>query len=207
MANQDDDNSRGNGSQPPGDGGEQPPPQQAQATVEDLITDLEKKLESSEQAAAEATDRWKRTAADFENYKRRSKKELDEGQTRGREQVFRELLPVLDNLERALKHATAEDPLAAGVRMVEKQLVSALEKFGVTRFSAVGQPFDPSLHDAIQQVESPDLAPGTVAQEFASGYMSSGRLLRPAMVAVAKPPPVEPSPESPDTGANGGGSS
>src|SRR5438067_9502893 len=166
MANEDDENSRGNGSGTPPEGAPEQP-EQAQATVEDLITDLEKKLVASEQTATEAVDRWKRTAADFENYKRRTKKELDEGQQRGREHVVKELLPVLDNLERALKHATADDPLAAGVRMVEKQLVSALEKFGVTRFSAVGQPFDPSLHDAIQQVESTELAPGTVAQEFA----------------------------------------
>src|SRR5581483_7299406 len=114
MANEDDEKSRGNGSGEPASG----PKDEAerQATVEDLITELEKKLETSEQAAAELTDRWKRTAADFENFKRRTKKELDEGQQRGREHVIKELLPVLDNLERALKHATAEDPLAAGVR-------------------------------------------------------------------------------------------
>ena len=94
---------------------------------------------------------------------------------------------MIDNLERALKHA-GDDPLAQGVRMVEKQLLSTLEKSGVTRFSAVGQPFDPALHDAIQQIETAEHPPNTVAQEFASGYLMNGRLLRAAMVGVAKPP-------------------
>jgi molecular chaperone GrpE len=145
-----------------------------------------------EQANAELKDRLLRTAAEFENWKKRAKKESDEAAARGRESLLRELFPVMDNLERALKHAAPDDPLAAGVKMVEKQLLAALEKFGVTRFSAVGQAFDPALHEAIQQVESTEHAPGTVASEFASGYVASGRLLRPAMVAVAKAPAEEP---------------
>jgi molecular chaperone GrpE len=208
MANEDE-NGSGNGSTPGGKpdapAGEQPQP--TQATVEDLITDLEKQVHGLEEKYKEEHDRLLRTAADYENFKRRTKKELDESLGRGREQVMKEILPVMDNLERALKHATADDPLAAGVRMVEKQLLGALERFGVVRFSAVGQPFDPSMHDAIQQIESTELAPGTVAQEFASGYkfQANGRLLRPAMVAVAKQPsPVAPS--SSDGGAPEGGS-
>ncbi len=133
-------------------------------------------------------DRLLRTAADFENYKKRAKKEMDEAATRGRESLLKEVLPVVDNLERAISHAPKDDPIAAGVRLVEKQLLGALEKFGITRFSATGQPFDPSLHEAIQQVETADFPPGTVAQEFASGYMQNGKLLRAAMVAVAKAP-------------------
>ena len=74
------------------------------------------------------------------------------------------------------------------MQQTEKILLQALEKFGVVRFAAVGKPFDPSLHDAIQQVETAEHPPGTVAQEFASGYMIGPRLLRPAMVAVAKAP-------------------
>jgi len=85
-------------------------------------------------------------------------------------------------------HAPEKDPLATGVRMVEKQLLGALEKFGISRFSALGQPFDPNLHDAIQQVETSEVPPGTVALEFAKGYKAGDRLVRPAMVAVAKAP-------------------
>jgi molecular chaperone GrpE len=148
-------------------------------------------------------DRLLRTAADFENYKKRVKREVDEAQSRGRDSLLKEILPVLDNLERALQHAQEKDPLAVGVRMVEKQLISALEKFGITRFSSVGQTFDPTMHDAIQQVESSDVPPGAVAIEFAKGYLANGRLLRPAMVGVAKAkaPPAE-APPAPETEGN-----
>jgi molecular chaperone GrpE len=161
----------------------------AEATVEDQLA----KLESDNR---ELKDRLLRTAAEFENYKKRSKKEMDDSATRGREQLLKELLPALDNLERALKHAPEGDPLAVGVKQTEKQLLQALERFGVTRFSSLGKPFDPSVHDAIQQVETSDHPPGSVAQEFASGYTLGTRLLRPAMVAVAK---------APSSGGDGGG--
>ncbi len=146
------------------------------------------KAQLAQQAQDELKDRLLRTAAEFENYKKRTKKEVEDATARGRESLLKEVFPVLDNLERALQHAQEKDPLAVGVRMVEKQLLGALEKFGITRFTAVGTPFDPSMHDAIQQVETTDVAPGSVAMEFAKGYMSGGRLLRPAMVAVAKAP-------------------
>ena len=189
----DENESNGNGQAPPppeskAKGPAGPDDTQEQQTVENIIDELEKRAVGAESQAKELHDRLLRTAADFENFKKRSKKEIDEGMTKGREQILKEILPVIDNLERALKHAPGDDPLAQGVRMVEKQLLQALEKFGVTRFSALGQPFDPAMHDAIQQVETQDQAPGTVAQEYSSGYMMSGKLLRPAMVAVAKKP-------------------
>jgi molecular chaperone GrpE len=159
-----------------------------QATVEDLITQLEQEKHKLEQEKKDLHDRLLRTAADFENWKKRAKKELDEGASKGREGLIKELLPVIDNLERAIKHAPGDDPLAQGVRMVEKQLVSAMEKFGITRFSAEGQPFDPTMHDAIQQVETTEVPAGNVALQYAAGYLQNGRLLRPAMVGVAKAP-------------------
>jgi molecular chaperone GrpE len=162
--------------------------EQTQQQVEDVITQLEQQAQQLEKANRDLKDHLLRTAADFDNFKKRAKKEIDEGVTKGREGLVKEILPVLDNLERALKHAASDDPLAQGVRMVEKQLLSALEKIGVTRFSAEGQSFDPAMHDAIQQVETAELTPGSVAQEFSKGYMLGGRLLRPAMVAVAKAP-------------------
>jgi molecular chaperone GrpE len=148
----------------------------------------------------ELHDRLLRTAAEFDNWKKRAKKEVDDAQSRGRETLLKELLPVFDNLERALKHAAADDPLATGVQMVEKQLMSVLDKVGVTRFSAVGQPFDPTIHDAIQQVETDEFPAGIVAVEFASGYRAGNRLIRPAMVGVAKAPPTA-EPPSPDGSA------
>ncbi len=187
MANESDEKPGTNGGTPPENAeGAQPPP--ALPTFEEIVTELEKQVAALEQQNKELHDRLLRTAADFENAKKRAKKEVDEAQQKGRESLIKEILPVLDNLERALQHAPEKDPLAAGVRMVEKLLLSALEKFGVTRFSALGQPFDPSMHDAIQQIETSDVAPGTVAQQFALGYLSNGKLLRAAMVAVAKAP-------------------
>ena len=172
--------------------GEPPPPRSSagdgQGAAEPTLEQQIEQLEKLEKEKRELHDRLLRTAAEFENFKKRTKKEADEASTRGREQLLKELLPALDNLARALQHAPAGDPLAVGVMQTEKQLLQALEKFGVVRFTAVGKPFDPSLHDAIQQVETAEVPPGTVAQEFASGYMIGQRLLRAALVAVAKAP-------------------
>ena len=136
----------------------------------------------------EVHDRFLRLAAEFENWKKRARREQDEAATRGREALLKELLPALDNLERALQAAPEKDPVAVGVRLVDKQVMSALEKFEVKRFSALGQPFDPNMHEAIQQVESSEVTAGSVAKEFAQGYTIGGRLLRAAMVGVAKAP-------------------
>jgi len=164
--------------------GQAPAPQ----GFEEIVTELENKVLAAEQEKKELLDRLLRSAADFENFKKRAKKEIEDGAVKGREGVFREILPVIDNLERALKHAASDDPLAQGVRMVEKQLLQAMEKFGVARFTALGQPFDPAMHDAIQQMETADMPPNTVAQEYAAGYTLAGKLLRAAMVAVSKAP-------------------
>ena len=190
-----DDQSQGNTPENAGPGEAPPPPKSADPAEPTLEQQIEQ-LEKLENEKKELHDRLLRTAADFENFKRRTKKEIDDAATRGREQLLKELLPALDNLERALKHAPAGDPLAIGVQQTEKQLLQALEKFGVVRFSAVGKPFDPAQHDAIQQVETAEHPPGTVAQEFASGYMIGPRLLRAAMVAVAKAPAGETPPQS-----------
>ncbi len=172
----------GPGDRPAREAGAPPP------TLEQQLLQEIDRSEKLEQEKRELHDRLLRTAAEFENFKKRTKKEADEASTRGREQLLKELLPALDNLERALKHAAPGDPLTVGLLQTEKQLLQALEKFGVVRFSSVGKPFDPSLHDAIQQLETAEHAPGSVAQEFASGYLIGQRLLRPAMVAVAKAP-------------------
>lgn len=150
-------------------------------TPEQLIAQLEADNK-------QVTDRLLRLAAEFDNWKKRAKKEIEDAAPRAREALAKELLGSLDNLSRALSHAKSDDPLAVGVRMVEKQILSALEKFQITRFPSEGQPFDPALHEAIQQVETADVPAGTVFQELAAGYMSGPRLLRAAMVVVAKAP-------------------
>jgi molecular chaperone GrpE len=174
----------------------------ASSGAEAKAESLEAKVARLEREKAETHDRMLRIAADFENFKRRSRREVDEAATRGREALLKELLPVLDNLDRALAAVASGgsvEALGEGVRLVDKQFHSSLEKFDVRRFEALGQPFDPARHEAIQQVETDATPPGSVAQVFARGYTVGDRLLRPAMVSVAKSP-AKPSETPTDTG-------
>lgn len=142
----------------------------------------------SQKKIEEVHERWVRAVADLENYKKRAQKERDEVQKFGIERVVKDLLPVLDNLDRALAAVPADDPLAAGVKLVRAGFEQALARHGVKGFSAMGQPFDPARHEALMQVERADVAPGTVVMEHARGYTLNERLVRPAMVGVSAPP-------------------
>lgn len=149
-------------------------------------------LESAQQELARVRDQLLRTAADFDNYRKRSRREVADGERRAREDLLRELLPVFDNLERAASHAeTATDvrAVADGIGLVLRQFTDTLGKLGIERLIAKGQPFDPSVHEAIQQVETTEVPPGAIAAEIQAGYRLGDRLIRPALVVVAKPPP------------------
>jgi molecular chaperone GrpE len=137
-------------------------------------------------------ERMLRIAADFENYRKRAKRDLEEAEHRARVEILKELLPVFDNLARAVEHGSdVEDiePVLQGARMVTRQFEENLARFGLKRIEAVGEVFDPSLHDAIAQEESDEARPGTIVREFLAGYTLGDKLLRPAMVVVAKPGP------------------
>ena len=132
-----------------------------------------------------------RTAADFDNYKKRTRRELVDAERAGREDAVRQLLPVFDNLERAATHtenATEVRSLAEGIALVLRQFLDTLGKLGVERVPAVGTPFDPAVHEAIQHLESAEADPGAVTVEVQAGYRMGDRLLRPALVVVAKAP-------------------
>lgn len=151
-------------------------------------------------AAAEEMQRLRdqllRTAADFDNYRKRSRREIEDAERRGRETTLRELLPVFDNLERAIdsaKHAQDLAAVAQGVEMVLRIFHDSAAKLGLERLSVLGERFDPALHDAVQQQESAEHAPGTILSELIPGYRLEGRLVRPAMVVVARPPAAAPS--------------
>jgi molecular chaperone GrpE len=149
-------------------------------------------LEEAQAETARIRDQLLRTAADFDNFRKRTRRELDDAYKRGKEELLRELLPVFDNLERAVVHAEqASDAkaVADGVGMVLKQFQDTLGKVGVKRIVAIGAPFDPSLHEAIQQVETNEHPPGTIVAEVQPGYAMGDRLVRAAMVVVAKPRP------------------
>lgn len=143
--------------------------------------------------AARLRDQLLRTAADFDNYRKRSRRELDDATRRGKESAVKELLPVFDNFERAMNHAGTSPEgksIAEGLKIVLKQFTDTLEKIGIQRITAVGQAFDPTVHEAIQHMESKDQPAGVVLYEVQPGYRIGDYLLRAAMVVVSKGAPA-----------------
>jgi molecular chaperone GrpE len=154
------------------------------------IEELKKRLEEKEKEAKENYDRLLRTAADFENYKKRATKEKEEWTKFANEDLLKAILPFMDNLERAINHAQKvvdTGVLIEGVRLTIQQLHQTLNKFGLSSFESVGKPFDPAMHEAMLVVETDKQEPNQVVEEFQRGYLLNDRLLRPATVSVSKP--------------------
>ncbi len=166
---------------------------EAAAPEVDKTAELEAKVATLEKEKKDNWDRYLRSAADLENLRKRQKRELEDAKYETKGKVLKEMLPVVDNLERAIEHAAAaqaaegseKNPIVEGVQLVLRQFTTAFERLDVTGVEAMGQPFDPNLHEAISQQES-DQPPGTVVQVLQRGYKSGDRLLRPALVVVAK---------------------
>lgn len=159
----------------------------------------EERVAQLEDEKSKLRDQLLRTAADFDNFRKRSRREVEDAQRRGRETSVKDLLPVFDNLERAAAVADgAPDAksVADGLRIVLKQFKDTLEKMGIKRVPTVGSPFDPSLHEAIQHLESTDHPAGVVMAEVQAGYSIGDYLLRAALVVVSKGAPQsdEPAP-------------
>jgi molecular chaperone GrpE len=162
----------------------------AEATMEALIKgkhELEEVLAQTQKEAKDMFERLARVSADFENYKKRQQRERDEAVKFGNEKLLKEMLPVLDNLHRALSSATADDPVLSGVRLVAKQFDDALGRFGVVGFDSMGLPFDPARHEAVGSRAS-DVIAQHVCEEYQRGYLLQDRLLRPALVIVSSGP-------------------
>jgi len=139
----------------------------------------------------EKQDRLLRALAEMDNMRRRVQREREDYTRYAAESLLRDLVPVLDNLDRAIAAARATQEAAKvleGVELIQRELLKALERHGVTRYSALGQPFDPTRHEATARVVSPDQPADTVVHEIAPGYLLNGRVLRPAQVAVAVAP-------------------
>lgn len=153
----------------------------------DPIAELEQKLAAAEKEKKDNWDRYLRAAADLENQRKRFKRELEDAKFEVKNKILKEMLPVVDNLERAIEHAGGgeKNPIVEGVQLVLRQFSTAFERLEVTPIDAMGQPFDPNLHEAISQQESEQPA-GTVVQVLQRGYRTGERLLRPALVVVAK---------------------
>jgi molecular chaperone GrpE len=151
-----------------------------------------------------------RAVADLENFKKRAQKEKEEVQKFGSEKLLKDMLPVFDNFDRALEHATTAadfDSFKKGVEMIRKQFEDALGKHGVKSFSAKGELFDPTRHEAMSAAETTDMPPNHVFAEVLRGFTLNDRLVRPALVVVSRAPekPAAPAAPANDAAPEGGG--
>ena len=151
--------------------------------------DFEQQLAEARAEGEALRDKWLRSVAELENYKKRVKRDIDDAVHRAVQSMLGNFLPVGDNLERALSviPAGVDENLVKGLEMVRQEFFNALSKNGITPVEAVGKAFDPAIHDALQQMDSQEYAPGVVTMEYEKGYMRSGKLIRPARVIVAGP--------------------
>jgi len=136
-------------------------------------------------------DKLLRSAADFENAKKRLTKEKDDFLKFANERLISEILPVLDNLNRAIEtaeKASPDDPILKGIHLIEKHIFDILKKNGLTRIEALGKPFSVEFHDAMGQVETAEKEEGTVVEELEAGYLLHGKVIRPSRVRIAKAP-------------------
>ncbi|SHI37240.1 nucleotide exchange factor GrpE [Propionispora hippei] len=154
----------------------------SEAEVERLLALVEEK----NQLVNEQIDRFKRLQADFENFKRRTRQEKEELSNIVAQNILVEILPVIDNFERALQSAVAQDAASvlAGVQMIYRQFAGVMDKVGLTAIEAVGKPFDPQQHEAVMRVEDPEQPDGTITEELQKGYSVRGKVVRPSMVKV-----------------------
>jgi len=161
---------------------------------------LEAQLEAKGKEVQVNYDRFLRLSAEFENFKKRMEKEKNDAYKFGTENLIKEFLPVLDNLERAIDHGEAKDPqgLLEGVDLTLKGFLTALEKIGVSPVDASGKEFDPNLHEAVMVQEDAHHPAGTVLTQLQKGYTLHSRLIRPAMVVVSKRPELGPEEDSLD---------
>ncbi len=149
--------------------------------------ELHARIATLETEKKDAWDKMLRAAADLENLRKRQRREVDEARLDTKMKVLKEMLPVVDNLDRALQATpTDNDAVLDGVRLVQRQFLQALERLEVLPIEAEHKPFDPNLHEAISQQESAEHPPGTVLVVLQRGYKSGDRLLRPSLVVVAK---------------------
>jgi len=165
---------------------------QGEASAEETIEKLKSELEQVRKEAADEQDRLLRLSAEFENYKKRMNRQSDEFKKYANESLLKELLTVVDNLERAISSTNGdrsverEGCVVEGVEMTLNEILKILEKFNVRPVEARGKPFDPTYHEAMMQEETDEYPENTVINELQRGYMIHDRLLRPAMVVVSK---------------------
>lgn len=160
------------------------------------VARLQAEVDRLDKEKSDNWDRFLRATADLDNARKRARRDVDEAGLEATSKILKEMLPIIDNLERAVEHAESsaapgetKSGVLEGVRLVLRQFAHALERFNVKAVDAVGHPFDPNLHEAISQIETAEQLPGSVVQALQKGYKIGERLLRPSLVVVAKAPP------------------
>lgn len=168
----------------------QAPQEEEASAAEESEPSAEEILAESQAEAQKNWDLYLRERAELENYRKRMQREKEDLARFANENLLRDMLPILDNLERAVAHAEQEQEggLLEGVQMTLDQFRKTLERLGVVPVAAIGEPFSPDCHEAMGQLESSEYAPNTVVQEMQKGYTLNDRLLRPALVMIAKAP-------------------
>ena len=155
------------------------------AAAEETPNPLLEELEALKQERAEQEDRFLRLAAEYDNYRRRSQKEKESAWADSKAETAAAFLPVYDNLERALKQSTADEAYKKGVEMTMTQLKEVLTKLGIEEIPALGEPFDPNLHNAVMHVEEEGAGENTIVEVFQAGFRSGDKVIRFSMVKVA----------------------
>jgi molecular chaperone GrpE len=158
----------------------------------DPLKEMEAKVETLEKEAAENHDRLLRMAAEFDNYKKRATREMNDFRKFANENFAKALLPVVDSMDLAIESSSNDkhvnNSMVEGVNMTLKEILKIFEQFGVKRFESIGNTFDPNIHQAVMQEETDKFPENTVSKELQKGFMIHDRLLRPAMVVVSKKP-------------------
>ena len=169
----------------------QAPDVSTEVTAEDKIAALEEHLEAATRESEENMDKFMRASADLENYKKRTAREMDDLRKYANQSLVKDLLPVLDNLELAIKSSrereNGDNNLLDGVELIRKEILKVFEKFNIGQIDALGKAFDPRFHEAVMREETSKYSENTVINELQKGYLMHDRLIRPSMVVVAMP--------------------
>jgi molecular chaperone GrpE len=167
------------------------------ATQPAQAADLRTSLEAKEKEAAENYDRYLRAMAELDNYRKRAARDKEDAIKYGNEKLIKDILPILDSLDRALHQASEVsvrnnfEAFQQGLELIHSQILGCLERHGVVKIAAKGEEFDPEWHQALMQVETPEMEGNRVVDEYEKGYTLHGRLLRPSKVSVSKSVPKE----------------
>ncbi len=167
------------------------------ATQTGQAADLHASLDAKEKEASENYDRYLRAMAELDNYRKRAARDKEDAIKYGNEKLIKDILPIMDSLDRALHQASEVsvrnnfEAFQQGLELIHSQILGCLERHGVAKIAAKGEEFDPDRHQALMQVETPEMGGNRVVDEYESGYTLNGRLLRPSKVSVSKSVPKE----------------